>query len=68
MELWSMLCASMEGKGVWGRMDTGVCVAESLCCKRRERLPTPVLQPGEFHGLYGHKELDTTKQLSLSGE
>ena len=30
---------------------------------RRERLPTPVFWPGEFHGLYspwGHKELDTT--------
>ena len=30
--------------------------------QRRERLPTPVFWPGEFHGLYrpwGHKELDT---------
>ena len=28
---------------------------------RRERLPTPVFWPGEFHGLYssrGHKESD----------
>ena len=36
---------------------------------RREWLPTPVLWPGEFHGLYspwGHEELDTTEQLSLS--
>ena len=35
-----------------------------------ERLPTPVFWPGEFHGLYspwGHKESDTTEQLSLSG-
>ena len=35
---------------------------------RRERLPTPVFWPGEFHGLYslwGHKELDMTEQLSL---
>ena len=35
---------------------------------RRERLPTPVFLPGEFHGLYsprGHKESDITKQLSL---
>ena len=35
---------------------------------RRERLPTPVFWPGEFHGLYSpwdHKELDTTEQLSL---
>ena len=31
--------------------------------------PTPVFWPGEFHGLYspwGHKESDTTEQLSLS--
>ena len=30
----------------------------------RERLPTPVFWPGEFHGLYspwGRKELDTTE-------
>ena len=35
----------------------------------RDRLPTPVFWPGEFHGLYsprGCKELDTTEQLSLS--
>ena len=32
---------------------------------RRERLPTPVFWPGEFHGLYRWKELDTTKQLSV---
>ena len=36
---------------------------------RRERLPTPVFWPGEFHGLYSPwdcKELDMTEQLSLS--
>ena len=36
---------------------------------RRERLPTPVFWPGEFHGLncpWGCKGSDTTKQLSLS--
>ena len=36
---------------------------------RRERLPTPVFWPREFHGLYSprsHKESDTTEQLSLS--
>ena len=36
---------------------------------RREWLPTPVLWPGEFHGLYspwGRKELDKTERLSLS--
>ena len=36
---------------------------------RRERLPTPVFWPGEFHGLYspwGRKESHTTDGLSLS--
>ena len=36
---------------------------------KREWLPTSVFWPREFHGLYspwGHKELDTTKWLSLS--
>ena len=35
----------------------------------RERLPTPVFWPGEFHELYspwGHKESDRTERLSLS--
>ena len=35
---------------------------------RRERLPTQVFWPGEFHGLYspwGHKESDITEKLSL---
>ena len=36
---------------------------------RRERLPTPVFWPGEFHGLYTpwvHKESNRTEWLSLS--
>ena len=35
---------------------------------RRERLPTPVFWPGEFHGLYSpqdRQESDTTERLSL---
>ena len=30
MELCS--CASLDGRGVWGRMNTCICMAESLCC------------------------------------
>ena len=36
--------------------------------RRKERLPTPIFWPGEFHGQYSPwccKELDTTEQLSL---
>ena len=32
MELCSMLCGSLDGREVWGRMDTGICMAESLPC------------------------------------
>ena len=35
---------------------------------RKERLPTPVFWPGEFHGLdssWGYKELDTTERILL---
>ena len=31
-ELCSMLCGSLDGRGVWGRMDTCICMAESLHC------------------------------------
>ena len=31
MELCSMLCASLDGRRVWERMDTGIYMAESLC-------------------------------------
>ena len=28
----SMVCGRLDGRGVWGRMDTAICVAELLCC------------------------------------
>jgi len=27
-----MLCGSLDGRGVWGRMNTYIWMAESLCC------------------------------------
>ena len=32
MEFCSMLCGSLDGKGVWGRMDTCKCMAEPFRC------------------------------------
>ena len=32
MELCSTLCGSLDGREVWGRMDTCVCTAASLHC------------------------------------
>ena len=31
-EICSILCGGLDRRGVWGRMDTCICVAESLCC------------------------------------
>ena len=31
VKLYSMLCGSLDGRGVW-RMDTWKCMVESLCC------------------------------------
>ena len=31
-ELCSMSCGSLHGRGVWGRMDTCIRMAQSLCC------------------------------------
>ena len=32
MEFCSLLCGRLDGRGVWGRMGTYICVVESLCC------------------------------------
>ena len=32
MELCLVLCDSLDRRGVWGRMDTCICMAESLHC------------------------------------
>ena len=32
MELHSMLCGSLEGRGVWGRIDTCIGMGKSLHC------------------------------------
>ena len=28
----SMSCDSLDGRGLWGRMDTCICMAKTLCC------------------------------------
>ena len=32
MELCSILCSSLVGRGVWGRMDICICMVEFLLC------------------------------------
>ena len=35
----SAQCSSLDGRGVWGRMDTCICKAESLCCSPESITP-----------------------------
>ena len=32
MELFRILCGNLDGRGVWGRMDTCICMADPLQC------------------------------------
>ena len=52
-----------------GKQDTWIPCLSWEDPLEKERLPTSVFWPGEFHGLYspwGHKESDMTEQLTLS--
>ena len=31
-ELCLLLCGSLDGRGIWGRIDTCIYIAQSLCC------------------------------------
>ena len=35
-ELCSMLCSSLDERGVWERMNTCMCMTESLCCPLKQ--------------------------------
>ena len=94
MELCSMLCGSLDGRGVWGRMDTcmymsfpGSLAGKESACNVGDLGSVSGVgrSPGGGHGNplqysclknlhgqrsmmgcspWGHKELDTTEQLS----
>ena len=70
----SFTCNSADKESACSVEDLGRSLVKDQVGKipwRRERLPTPVFWPGQFHGLYspwGRKESDTTEQLSLSSQ
>ena len=62
-------CGSAGKESTGNKVDPGFDPWLGRFPWRRERLPTPVFWPGESHGqysLWGHKESDTTEQLSFS--
>ena len=52
---------------IWRSSDPGLYSWVGKIRWRSDRLPIPLFRPGELHDCpWGHKELDTTTQLSLS--
>ena len=66
---WASLVGSTGKESAYHMGDLSLIPGLGRSPGARERLPTPVVWPGEFHGLYspwGCKESDTTEWLSLS--
>ena len=40
----SVLCGGKDRRGVWGRMDTCICMAELLCCPNETITKVVILQ------------------------
>ena len=61
-----MLCASLDGRGVWGRMDACVCMAEPLCCSL-ETTKTLLLAISQYKIIFGVKKLsvETAKKKQI---
>ena len=49
-----MLWGSLDGKGVWGRMDTCICMTEYLCC------------PPEIHNIVNWLSVSSVTQSCLT--
>ena len=60
-----MLCGSLDGSGVWGRMDTCVCMAESLHCSL-ETVTTLLISYTQVQNKKLNKEMIRQKKNSLS--
>ena len=56
MDLCCMLCASLDGREVWGRTDTCICMAESLHCSP-EHITTLLIGYTPMQNVFGVKKL-----------
>ena len=62
MEFCSMLFSSLDGRGVWGRMDTCTCFTESFCCSPENIGYTPI-QTKSFKKFMSYIIMKTLKVL-----
>ena len=63
-ELCSMICARLDGSGVWGRMDTRICMAESLN-RSPEAVTTLAIGYTPIQNVFGLKEKIKMKKKNL---
>ena len=56
MELYSILCAGLDGRRAWGRMDVCIYVAESLHCSS-ESTTTPLIGYTAIQNVLGVKNV-----------
>ena len=64
MELCSMLCASLGGKGLWWRLDTCVSMVESLPCLP-ETTTTLLIGYTPIQNVFGVKKIKIKKKVTL---
>ena len=62
----SILCASLEERGVWGRMDTFICVTESLCCSP-ETTTTLLIGYTPIQNVFGVIKKKLSKNMKITG-
>ena len=57
MEFCSMLCARLTGRGIWGRINTSICMAESLCCSP-ETITALLIGSTPIKNVFGVKKIN----------
>ena len=64
MELYSMLCASLDGMGVWGRMDTCIYLTESLHYSP-ETITTLLIISTSIQNVFGDQKIQLKKRKNI---
>ena len=62
MKSCSMLCVSMDARGVWERMDACICMAESFHYSPETTLTTLLIGYNPIQNVFGVKKNKNTKQ------
>ena len=62
-----MLCASLDGRGVWGRMDACKCLAESLHCSP-ETITTLLISYSPIQNVFGVNKMKFKKKKKKNSD